>query len=200
MAEIVWTEEALSDLEAIGQYFDRTSSPYASVVVSKLYTSVERLTEHPKFGRQVPEVEHESLRGAHCRKLSRGLSASRSAHRDHHGVAQPPRFDEEVSSAGTIVTALTPSELTRPPGGQNAQPKTTSSRWSGRSDRANFGRFVTAAVRDAARFKGRTGVPLPGMSSSHPFPNAPLPNSPIPIFHLQMPFDSSPVDKAGWSM
>ena len=62
MAEIVWTEEALDDLEAIGAYFDRTSPQYASVVVSALYTSVEQLAEHPKLGRQVPEVEHESLR------------------------------------------------------------------------------------------------------------------------------------------
>ena len=62
MAEVVWTEEALSDLEAIGEYFDRTSPQYASIVVSKLYDSVGRLTEHPKLGRQVPEVEHESLR------------------------------------------------------------------------------------------------------------------------------------------
>jgi len=62
VAEVVWTEEALSDLTAIGEYFDRTSPQYASVIVEKLYTSVERLTEHSKMGRQVPEVEHESLR------------------------------------------------------------------------------------------------------------------------------------------
>jgi len=62
VAEVVWTEEALSDLTAIGEYFDRTSPQYASVIVEKLYTSVERLTEHSKVGRQVPEVEHESLR------------------------------------------------------------------------------------------------------------------------------------------
>lgn len=62
MAEIVWTEEALSDLEAIGEYFNRTAPSYAPVVVSRLYTSVERLIEHPKIGRQVPEIGHESLR------------------------------------------------------------------------------------------------------------------------------------------
>jgi len=61
MAEVVWAEEALSDLEAIGEYFDRTSLQYASVVVGKLYTLVERIAKHPKIGRQVPEVEHESL-------------------------------------------------------------------------------------------------------------------------------------------
>jgi len=59
MAEVVWTKEALSDLEAIGAYFDRTSPKYASVVVRKLYDSVGRLTEHPKLGRQVPEVATE---------------------------------------------------------------------------------------------------------------------------------------------
>jgi len=62
MAEIVWTEEALSDLEAIGEYFERTSPQYASAVVSRLYSSVERLVEYPKIGRKVPEVDHESLR------------------------------------------------------------------------------------------------------------------------------------------
>lgn len=62
MAEIVWTDEALSDLKAIGEYFERTSSQYASVVVNELYTSVEPLAEHPRMGRQVPEIGHESLR------------------------------------------------------------------------------------------------------------------------------------------
>jgi toxin ParE1/3/4 len=62
MAEIVWSDEALSDLEAIGEYFERTSPQYASAVVSRLYSSVERLVEYPKMGRKVPEVERESLR------------------------------------------------------------------------------------------------------------------------------------------
>lgn len=61
MAEIVWSEEALSDLEAIGEYFERTSPQYASAVVSRLYSSVEQLAEYPKL-RTVPEIEHESLR------------------------------------------------------------------------------------------------------------------------------------------
>jgi addiction module RelE/StbE family toxin len=61
MAEVVWTKEARSDLEAIGEYFDRTSPQHAQVVIRKRYDSVERLTEHPKRGRQVPEVDHESL-------------------------------------------------------------------------------------------------------------------------------------------
>jgi addiction module RelE/StbE family toxin len=62
MAEIVWTDEALSDLTAIGEYFERTSPEYASVVVNELYTAVEPLAEYPKMGRRVPEVDHASLR------------------------------------------------------------------------------------------------------------------------------------------
>ncbi|NBB84878.1 MAG: type II toxin-antitoxin system RelE/ParE family toxin [Bacteroidetes bacterium] len=42
--------------------FCRTSAQYASVVVRKLFDAVGRLTEHPKLGRQVTEVEHGSRR------------------------------------------------------------------------------------------------------------------------------------------
>ena len=49
MADIVWTEEALSDLEAIGDYFERTSPQYASSIVDRLYSLVEPLAEHPKM-------------------------------------------------------------------------------------------------------------------------------------------------------
>mgnify|MGYP002763560430 CR=1 FL=1 len=62
MADVVWTEEALSALEAIGDYFERTSPQYASTIVDRLYACVEPLAEHPKMGRRVPEVDHESLR------------------------------------------------------------------------------------------------------------------------------------------
>lgn len=62
MAHIVWTDEALSDLEAIGEYYEQTSPQYAPVIVNRLYTSVEQLNEFPEMGRQVPEVRHESLR------------------------------------------------------------------------------------------------------------------------------------------
>lgn len=62
MAKIVWSEEARSDLEAIGEYFERTSPQYASAIVSRLYNSVEQLADYPKLGRTVPEIEHESLR------------------------------------------------------------------------------------------------------------------------------------------
>jgi len=62
VAEVIWTDEAISDLKAIGNYFGQTSPEYASVVVGKLYDSAERLTEHPRIGRKVPEVDHASLR------------------------------------------------------------------------------------------------------------------------------------------
>jgi addiction module RelE/StbE family toxin len=62
VADVVWTEEALTDLEAIGEYYERTSPQYASVIVERLYESVEHLADHPKMGRTVPEIGHESLR------------------------------------------------------------------------------------------------------------------------------------------
>ena len=60
MADVVWTEEALS--EAIGDYFKQTSPQYAAALVDRLYSSVDPLDEPPKTGRKVPEVNHESLR------------------------------------------------------------------------------------------------------------------------------------------
>ena len=62
MADVVWTEEALSDLEATGDYFERTSPQYAKTITDRLYSCVEPLAEHPKIARRVPEVDHESLR------------------------------------------------------------------------------------------------------------------------------------------
>jgi plasmid stabilization system protein ParE len=61
MAEVIWSDEALSDLQAIGEYFERTSPPYAAAIVRKLYDSAEYLGEHPKLGRKVPEIGHESM-------------------------------------------------------------------------------------------------------------------------------------------
>ena len=46
MAEVVWTLEALDDLESIGEYYERTSPAYAASLIQRLYTSVEVLEEH----------------------------------------------------------------------------------------------------------------------------------------------------------
>jgi len=62
MDEITWTEGALEDLESIGEYYERSSTLYAALIVERLYTSAEEVQAFPLRGRKVPEVDHEMLR------------------------------------------------------------------------------------------------------------------------------------------
>ena len=62
MVEVVWTEEALADLEAIGVFHERTSSSYAAALVGRLFDSVVVLEDHPRLGRKVPEIDHDLVR------------------------------------------------------------------------------------------------------------------------------------------
>ena len=62
MAEVVWTEEALADLDAIGVFHERTSASYAKALVVRLFESVVVLEDHPRMGRKVPEIDHDLVR------------------------------------------------------------------------------------------------------------------------------------------
>ena len=62
MAEVVWTLEALDDLDAIGAFHERTSPSYAASLVERLYEAIVVLEEHPRFGRKVPEIDHDLVR------------------------------------------------------------------------------------------------------------------------------------------
>jgi len=61
---IVWSEEALEDIESIASYIEKDSPVYASSVVSKFFEKAELLLliENPKLGRVVPEFSDENLR------------------------------------------------------------------------------------------------------------------------------------------
>jgi toxin ParE1/3/4 len=62
MAEIKWTENALSDLDAILDYISRDSIHYARLFAAKIFETVGRLSRFPKSGRIVPEMENEAIR------------------------------------------------------------------------------------------------------------------------------------------
>jgi toxin ParE1/3/4 len=62
VAQINWTKQALSDLEAIGDYIARDSPPIAQVFVNRIINSVIRLESFPLSGRIVPEAGRESIR------------------------------------------------------------------------------------------------------------------------------------------
>ncbi len=62
MAQIVWTNNALTDLSEIGEYIATDSRKYAEITVSKLYHKTKVLEEYPRIGRIVPEAEQENIR------------------------------------------------------------------------------------------------------------------------------------------
>lgn len=56
MAEIIWSEPALSDLEAIAEYIALEDPGAASGVVQRVFGHVEQLAEHPESGSWPPEL------------------------------------------------------------------------------------------------------------------------------------------------
>lgn len=62
MAEVRWSPQALRDLDALGEYLERSSPQYARSLVARLYEAGASLAEFPLMGRQVPEVELEHIR------------------------------------------------------------------------------------------------------------------------------------------
>lgn len=59
---VVWTAEALADLDAIHAFIARNSRRYAAVVIERLLESVDRLEIFPESGRIVPELDVPAVR------------------------------------------------------------------------------------------------------------------------------------------
>lgn len=59
MAEIIWTEPALNDLDEIAGYIALDNLNAAKSLVQQVFHSVDRLEAFPETGRLVPEL-HES--------------------------------------------------------------------------------------------------------------------------------------------
>jgi toxin ParE1/3/4 len=56
MAEVVWSEPALADLEAIAEYIALENPAAASELVQRVVAHVGQLSEHPESGVRVPEL------------------------------------------------------------------------------------------------------------------------------------------------
>lgn len=60
--QLVWSPEAIEDIEAIARYIQRDSPWYAQAVVSRIVAAAEMVPENPQIGRVVPEVGQADLR------------------------------------------------------------------------------------------------------------------------------------------
>jgi addiction module RelE/StbE family toxin len=57
MAEIVWTEPALADLDAIADYIALDNPQAARELVRRVFVHVGQLAEHPHSGPKLPEFK-----------------------------------------------------------------------------------------------------------------------------------------------
>jgi len=60
--KLVWSEEALEDIESIATYIEKDSSTYAKSVVLKFFEKAEMLQEFSELGRKVPEFNDVKIR------------------------------------------------------------------------------------------------------------------------------------------
>jgi toxin ParE1/3/4 len=62
MAQVIWTEPALSDLDAIADYVALDDPQAASGLVQRVFRHVEQLVEHPESGSRPPEMRQSRYR------------------------------------------------------------------------------------------------------------------------------------------
>lgn len=62
MAELIWTEPALSDLDAIADYIALDKPAAARALVQGIFAHVEQLQGHPESGSPVRELPNSAYR------------------------------------------------------------------------------------------------------------------------------------------
>lgn len=56
MAEVIWTEPAIADLDAIADYIALDNPSAAALLVQRVFRHVEQLDSHPLSGAKLPEL------------------------------------------------------------------------------------------------------------------------------------------------
>lgn len=59
---LVWSPEAIEDIESIASYIERDSAWYAKAVASKIVETAEMISGFPEMGRVVPEIGDPAIR------------------------------------------------------------------------------------------------------------------------------------------
>ena len=62
MAEVIWTDNAIADLNDIGEYIAKESIRYAELTITKLFAAPDILEEYPRKGSIVPQFMDETIR------------------------------------------------------------------------------------------------------------------------------------------
>ncbi len=59
---LVWSPEAIEDIESIAAYIERDSPWYAKAVASRIIATAEKIADFPELGRMVPEIGNPTIR------------------------------------------------------------------------------------------------------------------------------------------
>jgi len=59
---IIWSQQALDDIDSIAEYISRDSIYYAQHVVESLFELADTLPDQPESGRIVPELQEQTVR------------------------------------------------------------------------------------------------------------------------------------------
>jgi toxin ParE1/3/4 len=62
MAQVIWTEPALSDLDAIGDYIALQNPDAAALLVARIIEHVGQLQAHPESGSKLTELKRSRYR------------------------------------------------------------------------------------------------------------------------------------------
>ena len=62
MAQVIWTEPALTDLNDIAEYIAIDKLNAATSLVQHVFSVVDRLEQHPRSGRKLPELKDSRYR------------------------------------------------------------------------------------------------------------------------------------------
>jgi plasmid stabilization system protein ParE len=62
MAQVIWTEPALSDLDAIGDYIALQNPEAAASLIARIFKHVDRLEVHPESGSRPVELKRSRYR------------------------------------------------------------------------------------------------------------------------------------------
>lgn len=62
MAQVIWTEPALNDLDAIADYIAVENPVAAAALVQRVFAHMEQLEAHPESGPRVPELKRSRYR------------------------------------------------------------------------------------------------------------------------------------------
>lgn len=61
-ARLIWSDEALNDVDSIAEYINRDSPFHARRVTQEFFAIAETVADQPKLGRVVPELNDPNVR------------------------------------------------------------------------------------------------------------------------------------------